>query len=97
MKLRIGTSSGGQIADSNDQVLVIDFHARIGNKGNAYAGLSDASSSNGREIPPGESYTINCALPDTGRSSGSVILSKFYVVATGGDKVDYTAIIRGDG
>ena len=97
MKIRIGTATGGgKVVDSNDPVLVIEFHARSDNGGSVYVGMSDVAENNGRELPPGESFTIDCSITDTGRSSGSVILSKFYVVASGGNKVDYTAIIRGD-
>lgn len=98
MKLRIGTAlGGGQISTDNDACLTVEFHARSTNAGSVYVGMSDVGINNGRELPPGEAVTINCALEDTGRSSGSVILSKFYIVTNGGDKVDYTAIIRGDG
>lgn len=95
MKLDVGTASGsGVISDTNDAVLTIEFHARSENKHSVYVGLSDVSETNGRELPPGEFTTWNFALPDTGRSSGSVLFSKIYASIRSGDLLDYVAIIR---
>ena len=92
---KIGTARGtGQILDSNAAVLCIEFHARAGNSGSVYVAMSDVSNNNGREIPPGESWTFNCSLPDVGASRGSVLMSKFYAQMTGGDSLDYAAIVR---
>lgn len=97
MKLKIGTVTGnGVISDTNDPVLVVEFHARSGNEASAYVGISDVSETNGRELPPGESFTLNFALPDTGRSSGSLLFSKLYANIRAGDSLDYAAIIRGE-
>ena len=94
---RIGTASGtGRIVAESDNavVLVIEFHARSDNASSVYVGMSDVTSNNGREIPPGESFVLNFALPDVGAHRGSVLLSKFYTVIAGGDAVDWSAIIR---
>ena len=97
MKVRVATKwASGQLVDSNDPVLVIEFHARSENASSVYVGLSDVTTQTGREIPPGESCTMNFSLPDTGRSSGSVLLSHFYAAIDGNDGLDYVAIIRGD-
>ena len=95
MTVDIGTTtSTGQIKDSNGAVLVIEFHSRSTNKDPVIVGLSTVTSIFGREMAPGESFTLNFALPDTGRSSGSVLLSTFYAQMTGADVVDWAAIIR---
>ena len=97
MKLDVGTATGnGVISDSNDQVLVIEFHARSDNEHSVYVGISDVSEDNGRELPPGESTTWNFALPDIARHAGYILFSKIYAVVRSGDGLDYTAIIRGD-
>lgn len=96
MRVSVGSTSGGQITTANDPVLVAEFHSRSKNAGSVVVGMSDVGTNNGRELAPGESVAFNFTLDDTGRSSGSVIASKFYTVASGGDLVDYTFIIRGD-
>lgn len=97
MRVTIGTQTGsGQLSTANDPVLVIEFHARSGNGSSCYIGGSSVSSASGREIPPGESYVINCALPDIGAHRGSVLLSSFYASISDGGSLDYTALIRGD-
>lgn len=97
MLVRMSTAkASGQIYDSNDVVLVLEFHARSTNANSAYVGMSDVTSEKGREVPPGESVVLNFALPDIAAHRGAVLLSKFYVDLTGGDKMDWTAIIRGE-
>ncbi len=80
--------------DDNAHVVVIEFHARSNNEGNVYVGGSDVTPINGREIPPGDSFVLNFALPDVARHAGRVLLSSFYAVCAGGDALDYAAIIR---
>ena len=41
--------------------MVIEFHARAGNQHNAYVGMSDVGENNGRELQPGEPFTLNFA------------------------------------
>ena len=97
MSLRIDTvsASGRIVAESdNAHVLVIEFRARSDNSGYVYVGDSGVTSESGREIAQGETFTLNFALPDIGRHAGRVLLSSFYVSLGGGDKVDWTAIIR---
>lgn len=97
MSFRIGTFSGsGRIADEDDNavVQVAEFHARSGNGGSVYVGNSDVTTINGREIPPGESFVLNFHLPDERQHAGRVLLSSFYAVCTGGDRVDWSVIVR---
>lgn len=95
MSTNFGTAQGaGQISTSNDVVLVIEFHARSDNAQSAYVGDSTVSEENGREVPPGESFVLNYALPDIGRHAGRALLSSFYVQLSGGDRLDWTAIVR---
>ena len=97
MAFRIDTvSASGRIvaADDNAVVLVIEFHARHLNAGAVYVGGSDVAEDGSREIPPGESFTLNFALPDVGRHAGRVLLSQFYAVVTGDNKLDWSAITR---
>lgn len=100
MKVRIGSTRGtGQIAGAstdNDAVLVIEFHARATNGNATYVGMSDVGINNGRELAPGEAFALNFALPDAGDHRGSMLINKFYVLTTGGDTVDWAAIIRGE-
>lgn len=95
MSFRIETAtSSGQISTDNDAVLVIEFHARSTNSGPVYVGKSNVGETEGRELPPGESFTMNFALPDIGRHAGRVLLSGFYVSVPDGNAVDWSAIIR---
>ena len=97
MSVRVGSvSATGRIVTESDNaaVLVIEFHARSGNALPVYVGGSDVSSNNGREIPPGESFVLNLSLPDQRQHAGRALLSSFYAVTTGGDMVDWSAIIR---
>lgn len=97
MKVSIGTvRASGQIEDSNDAVLVLEFHARSTNEASVYVGMSDVSSTNGRELPPGESCTLNFAIPDIGAHRGSMLLNKFYADISNSDELDWVAIIRGE-
>ena len=97
MKLSVGTATGnGVISDTNDQILVIEFHARSDNDHSVYVGVSTVAEDNGRELPPGESASWNFALPDLGRHAGYILFSKIYASIRSGDGLDYTAIIRGE-
>ena len=87
MRYDAGTSSGGQVSNTSDPIICIEFHARSTNGSSVYAGVSDVSSSNGREIPPGESYKLDF-------SPGSILFSQFYVSVSGGDLVDWSVLIR---
>jgi len=84
-----GTSSGGQITTSLDRVQVIEFHARTTNAGSMYVGRADVSTTNGRELPPGESFTINFATPER---QGSVSFDSFWLA--GSDDVDWTVVLE---
>ena len=95
MSAQFGTARNtGAISTSNAAVIVIEFHARSTNQESAYVGDSGLSSTNEREITPGEPFTLNFSLPDVARHAGKVLLSSFYVQVSGGDQVDWTAIIR---
>lgn len=97
MSLRVNTvSATGRIVEATDNahVHVIEFHARSTNDLPAYVGDSNVSSNRGREIPPGESFTLNFALPDQRQAAGRVLLSEFFVVTQGGDQVDWSAVVR---
>ncbi len=97
MSFRAGSvSATGRIVAETDNAhcLVIEFHARSKNANSVYVGGSDVSTSNGREIPAGESFVVNLALPDERQHAGRVLLSSFYAVTTGGDLVDWSAVIR---
>ena len=97
MSFRAGSvSATGRIVAETDNavVLVAEFHARSNNQNSVYVGGSDVSTSNGRELPAGESFVVNLSLPDVARHAGRVLLSSFYAVTTGGDRVDWSAVIR---
>ena len=82
-----------QISNTNDRVLALSLHAREGNTGNVYFGVSDVSATNGRELIPGESHDIDFtgAMKE---SDGSVLFSTFWLdVATSGDDVDWEVIL----
>lgn len=93
MDVMVGTAAGtGQIKNTRDHVLSLEFHARSTNEGSVYGGMSDVTVTNGRELAAGESVTFNFT---DGDQQGSVLLSKFYaVIGTAGDQLDWTAIIR---
>ena len=88
MKFDAGTThSSGQVSDTRDAVKAIEFHARSDNVGSVIVGVSDVSSSNGRELSPDASTTYEFG-------EGSVLLSVFYVHITGsGDSVDWSVIV----
>ena len=95
MSMSIGTAkSTGAISTANSAVLVIEFHARSDNEQSVYIGGSDMTSTNGRELPPGETFMMNFALPDILAHAGKVLLSSFYVQVSGRDMADWSAIIR---
>ena len=95
MSVLMGTASGtGAISTSNAAVLVVEFHSRSDNQSSAYVGGSSLGTNNGRELAPGDSFTLNFALPDILAHAGKVLLSSLYVWVSGGDKVDWSAIIR---
>ena len=97
MKLTVGTATGnGVIVDSNDQVVVLELHARSNNEHSVYVGTSGVSETSGRELPPGESMTWNFALPTPRDHAGYILFSKIYAIVRSGDGLDYSAIIRGD-
>jgi hypothetical protein len=76
-----------QISNTNDAVKAIEVRARVGNAGNTYFGVSDVSSTNGRELEPGATASLDFG-------DGSVKFSVFYVdAATNGDDVDWMVIL----
>lgn len=76
-----------QISSSPRQIKAIEFHARSGNTGNVFVGKDDVSSTNGRELRPGE-----VAPYSFGESS--VPFSVFYVdAANSGDDVDWCVLL----
>jgi hypothetical protein len=82
-----------QVSNTKNRVLIIEFHARDGNTGNIYVGISDVSATNGRELSPGEAVAINFTGA-TSQSDGSVLFEVFFVdAATNGDDVDWTVIL----
>lgn len=88
MRVDFGTAtSGGVISNTNDRILCIEFHARSSNESPVYVGVSDVTSENGRELPPGESVKLDFG------PNGSVLYSNFYVSLPSGGKVDWTVII----
>ena len=95
MRIDIGTTGGGQVSNTNDQVLTIEFHARSSNAGSAYVGGSEVGAGNGREITPDGSVTINFALAGMDDHAGRELFSSFHVVVgTPGDKVDWVAVLK---
>lgn len=94
MRVDIGTSRGGQLSDSNDQVLAIEFHARSSNVNPAYAGTSNVGSDSGRELQPGESCTLNFSQNGMDPHAGRELLSTFYVSVDQDDQVDWMAILK---
>lgn len=79
-------SSTGQISSLTTKIKSIEFHAREDNTGAVIVGKSNASLTNGREIPPGEAYSPNF-------DKGSVPFSTFYAVfEQSGDYLDWTII-----
>ena len=96
MRVDIGTASGtGQISNTSDIVMVIEFHARSKNDGLVYVGLSDVSDNNGRELAAGETYALNFASAyEIDRRHPEILMSQFYVQVADGDKVDWSAIFR---
>ena len=76
-----------QISASLLQVKAIEFHARSGNTGAMYAGVSDVSSTNGREVRPGEVVVLDFG-------EGSVPFNVFWVdTATNGNDMDWTVVL----
>ena len=76
-----------QISSSLQQVKAIEFHARVGNTGAMYAGTSTVSSTVGRELQPGEVYSLSFG-------EGSVPFNVFYVdTATNGNDMDWSVIL----
>jgi len=92
-----GTSSStGQISNTRDRVLSIEFHARSSNAGAVYFGRSDVTATNGRELLAGENAILDFSDGNSNpsRSAGSTLFSEFYVViGGGGDKVDWLVIL----
>jgi hypothetical protein len=82
-------TSSGQVTTSVERVRSIEWHARSGNTASVYVGVSDVSSTNGRELEPGEAVTWNFSLV---KQDASVTFSSFYVDIAGGDKVDWSVI-----
>lgn len=96
MRFDSGTaSSTGQISNTTDKVLSIEFHARSDNTGAVYFGRSDVSSTNGRELLAGEVAILDFSDGNSNpsRSAGSVLFNTFYVAVTGNAKIDWTVIL----
>lgn len=96
MRVNIGTvTASGQISNTEDQIMVIEFHARSSNRDSAYVGMSDVTDIKGREVPPGEVFAMNFSLAyERDRRHPDIFFSAFYVELTGGDALDWAAIIR---
>ena len=94
MKSSVGSSGGGQVKNTNDQVLAIEFHARSGNAASAYAGMNDVGPENGRELTPGESFVLNFTMVGMDGHAGRTLLSEYYVSCVAGDKVDWAAVLK---
>ena len=95
MRIDIGTTGGGQVSNTNDQVLTIEFHARSSNAGPAYVGGAEVGAENGRELTPDGSVAINFAQAGMDDHAGRELFSSFYVVVgAAGDKVDWVAILK---
>lgn len=81
-----------QISNTNDRVLSVSITARAGNTGNIYLGFDDVSSTNGKELRPGETAVVE--FGDGREEGGSVLFSTFYVdAATNGDDADWMVIL----
>ena len=91
MRFDAGTSSGGQVSNTPDKVLSIEFHARSTNGAPVYFGRSDVGTTNGRELASGEAAVLN--FSDL-QKAGSVAFSSFYVTVTGSDKIDWVVILQ---
>jgi len=95
MTIDIGTSGGGQVSNTNAQVLSIEFHARSTNANPVYVGGSDVGPGNGRELTPDATCTINFELSGKQDHAGRESFSSFYTSVTApGDKVDWVAVLK---
>ena len=93
--MNIGTTTGGQISNTNEQVLSIAFHARSKNGGSVYVGRSDVGVGNGWELTPDGSFSPSFDLRGMDDHAGRELYSSFYVVTeVPGDKVDYAAVLK---
>jgi len=88
MRWLTGTATTtGQISTTNLTVLAVEFHARIDNIDSIAVGASDVSITNGREIGPGGTHSLNF-------EPGSIPFTEMYVaIKTGGDKLDWSIIV----
>lgn len=81
-------SVAGQITTRRESVRAIEFHARSTNSGSSYVGHSTVSTSNGRELTPGEQVAYNY-------EPGAVFFDTFYVAfASGSNEVDVTVVLE---
>lgn len=97
----IGTANTNGVikptADPDVHVRLIEWHARKGNTGNAYAGVSDVSTTNGRELVPGEQVTWDFSNMGANNEPGYVLFSTLYVAfSAGGDQLDWTIFTTDD-
>jgi len=81
-------TSTGQVQTASRPVRALEFHANSANVESVRVGGSDVSAINGREVPPGESFT-----PDF--EPGVTDIDTFYVHLSGsGDSIDVFAIFK---
>ena len=91
MRFDAGTeTASGQISDTRDRVLSIEFHARSTNSGSVYFGRTDVTNINGREMTAGEAVTLTFSDKET---EASVLFSFFYVDVPSGNLMDWTVIL----
>jgi hypothetical protein len=81
--------STGQISTSTIKVKAVAFQARETNDAPVYIGVKGMTASNGWELTPGKVISRRFNRIDR---EGSVPFSKFYVVVTGGDAIDWDII-----
>ena len=95
MRIDFGTAyASGQVSNTADPIIAFEFHARSTNVNSVYVGVSDVSTTNGRELPPGEAFAMHFSQMDKQGGPGSVPFSQLYVSLQGTDAVDWTVVIR---
>lgn len=90
-------STSGQLSSSGTHIRIIELHARAKNTGTIVVGISDVSSSNGRELSPDERVTWNFSNLGKDGEPGYLTLSDVFVhINVGGDVLDWTIFIAKD-
>ena len=95
MRIDSGSSSGGQLSNTNEKVLSIVFHARSTNGASVYVGDDGVGPGGGYELTPDATVSPDFTQAGADPNAGHVLFSSFYVVCpTPNDKVDWLAILK---